>query len=242
MINRILGIKGVGAQITAGADFNLDAGNSASYSGSGTAWLDLTANNEDNTLQNGVGFSSSNGGVLTFANASQQHSTFDLTTTLINTGSAFTIEAWVLQDSKVSFDTIISLKTNTTHPFNVAFVPVAAFGTYGHVTFGSASGWTTVKNTSIAVPISNWYQIIITYNGGGTTTLGNYTMHVNNVLATTGTAGAFGAANNISSIGHEMGTAFYLDGKFSVANLYPFVLSAPEKTNNFDFYKNRFGL
>ncbi len=44
----------------------LDAGNSASYPGSGSTWSDVSGNGSYGTLANGVGYSGANGGALTF--------------------------------------------------------------------------------------------------------------------------------------------------------------------------------
>jgi hypothetical protein len=52
--------------VTDGLILNLDAGNSASYSGIGTTWYDLSGNNYNGTLINGISYDSANGGSLVF--------------------------------------------------------------------------------------------------------------------------------------------------------------------------------
>jgi hypothetical protein len=52
--------------VTDGLVLNLDAGNPASYPGSGTTWTDLSGNGNNGTLLNGVGYNSSNLGSLVF--------------------------------------------------------------------------------------------------------------------------------------------------------------------------------
>jgi hypothetical protein len=47
----------------------LDAGNSASYPGTGTTWTDLSPNGNNATSLTGVTYSSSNGGYLSFNGA-----------------------------------------------------------------------------------------------------------------------------------------------------------------------------
>ncbi|MBC7869012.1 type II secretion system protein [Candidatus Saccharibacteria bacterium] len=44
----------------------LDASDTASYPGTGTTWTDLSGNGNNGTLMNGVGYTSANGGALTF--------------------------------------------------------------------------------------------------------------------------------------------------------------------------------
>lgn len=52
--------------VTNGLVLNLDAGNPASYPGTGTTWFDLSGNGNNGTLVNGVGYNSANGGSLVF--------------------------------------------------------------------------------------------------------------------------------------------------------------------------------
>ena len=49
-----------------GLVLDLDAGNPLSYPGTGTTWTDLSGNNNNGTLINGVGYNSDNGGSLVF--------------------------------------------------------------------------------------------------------------------------------------------------------------------------------
>ena len=52
--------------VTTGLVLNLDAGNSASYPGSGTTWTDLSGYGNNATLTNGPTYSSANGGSIVF--------------------------------------------------------------------------------------------------------------------------------------------------------------------------------
>jgi surface protein len=54
------------AIIAAGLVMHLDASNSVSYIGSGTAWTDISGNGNHGTLQNGVAFTSVNNGAMVF--------------------------------------------------------------------------------------------------------------------------------------------------------------------------------
>lgn len=52
--------------VTNGLVLHLDAGDTASYPGTGTTWFDLSGNGRNGTLVNGVGYNSANGGSLVF--------------------------------------------------------------------------------------------------------------------------------------------------------------------------------
>ena len=57
--------------ITNGLVLNLDAGNSASYSGTGTTWTDLSGSANNGTLINSPSYNSSNGGYFNFNSSAQ---------------------------------------------------------------------------------------------------------------------------------------------------------------------------
>ena len=56
--------------VTDGLMLCLDAGDPKSYNGSGTTWTDRSGRGNNGTLGGDVGFSSNNGGYLTFDGAS----------------------------------------------------------------------------------------------------------------------------------------------------------------------------
>jgi len=57
--------------VTSGLVLNLDAGNSKSYSGSGTTWNDLSGNGNHLTLYNSPTFASTNQGTISFNGTTQ---------------------------------------------------------------------------------------------------------------------------------------------------------------------------
>jgi hypothetical protein len=86
--------------ITNGLVLNLDAGNSASYTGTGTTWTDLSGSANNGTLINSPTYNSSNGGYFNF-NGSTQYVT--LTPTKLPTGTSDrTVIAFVKTPTTVS--------------------------------------------------------------------------------------------------------------------------------------------
>lgn len=66
-LNEVALQKGItGNIVTSNLVLNLDAGNSLSYPGTGTTWTDLSSSGNNATLVNGAGFSSADGGAITF--------------------------------------------------------------------------------------------------------------------------------------------------------------------------------
>ena len=92
--------------VTENLVLHLDAGNSSSYSGSGSTWYDLTAGAHDCTLTNSPIYSSNNGGYLTFDGLDEygtisNHADFDFGT------DDFTIEYWAnCQDTSKTYQVI----------------------------------------------------------------------------------------------------------------------------------------
>jgi hypothetical protein len=78
--------------ITSGLLLNLDAGNTASYPGTGTTWTDLSGNGYNGTLTNGPTYSSSNGGTIVFDGTNDVASFGNI----LNIGlSSWTMSCWV---------------------------------------------------------------------------------------------------------------------------------------------------
>jgi hypothetical protein len=76
--------------ITAGLVLNLDAGNAASYPGTGTLWTDLSPSGNNGTLTSGPTYSSVNGGSIVFDGTNDYADFF-----APNLGTTTTVEMWV---------------------------------------------------------------------------------------------------------------------------------------------------
>lgn len=80
---------------TTGIAVHLDASNPTSYSGSGLTWYDLSGNGLNAELQNGVLWSSENGGVMTFDGTNDQALVAD--NSLLDFPGDFTIEGALIK-------------------------------------------------------------------------------------------------------------------------------------------------
>ena len=101
---------GAASIVTTGLSLHLDAGNSDSYSGSGTDWLDLTSNNVDFTLTNGPVYNSGFSGYFTF-DGSDDYS--DTSSSYANFGTnPFTIEIWHRTHTADDLESILSQNTS----------------------------------------------------------------------------------------------------------------------------------
>jgi hypothetical protein len=227
----------IGANPVAGPTpaLSLDAGNPASYPGSGTTWTD-TVGSIPFTLVNGPTYSSSNGGYLQFNPGSGQ---YGYSTTNLGTLANWSIEAWHYYDG-----------TNTSSGPNIFTEYQYAGGDINlGLGWGNGSGADSELNawwygggfhgtSSYSLTPGAWYQIVGTFNG---TTLNLY---VNNTLVRTATEPPGGAAN--SGIGYGLMTRWdpggLWGGRLAILNLYNTDIGAGGVTTSWNTNKTRFGL
>ena len=80
--------------VTSGLVVHLDAGDSASYSGIGTTWTDLSGNGNDGTI-NGATYDSANGGSLSFDGSNDYVSNVDPGLSDVQAEGELTYEYWI---------------------------------------------------------------------------------------------------------------------------------------------------
>lgn len=209
--------------ITTGLVFYVDAGNSASYPGTGTTWTDLSGNGNNFTLTNGPIYNTGNGGYFSFDGTND----FAQGPTL-NVGTSWTVEAWV----------------NTTTTATDAFIgqPTTRglfFGTRpsaGNVKLG-VSGQVNLpwgfRLSTTNINDGTWRYCTATYDAS------NVRVYVNASLEnTTASTGTF--TSQAIRIGDSGGGEFLI-GDIAIGRLYNTVLTGAQITQNFNAQKSRYG-
>ena len=215
--------------ITNNLVLHLDAGNSNSYSGSGTTWSDLSGSSNDGTLTNGVTYSSDNGGVLVF------DGTDDYVVTgsdMFNANADFTFSMWFNSDD-----------------FSVQKAFIADVGNNAALFLRYNSGIQLVSsNTGIlgyfsssTLSTNTWYNITLTRSST------TYTLYINgSSVSTVTTSNSFAhspttiGANNNNSPPPAHKNAF--DGKIAQVFAYNTALSDSDVQQNFDATRVRYGI
>ena len=224
---------GVDSVVTTNLSLHLDAGNSNSYSGSGTDWLDLTSNNVDFTLTNGPVYNSGFSGYFTFDGSNDYA---DTTSTITNFGTnPFTVEIWHRTHTVADFESLLS--SNVGGAFN---------GTYqidhidGKLRF-TASGTGNNKAVSNATSsLNTWKQIVFVREG---TSANQFKIYLNGVLDTTTILDTDLHVDQSPSIGRNRGGNAFFDGDISIIRMYNNkALSSSEVTQNFNANKGRYSL
>ncbi len=217
--------------VTSGLVLHLDAGQSASYPGSGTSWTDLTSNAYVGALSGGVAFSSFNGGILTFDGSDDS---MQIVSTIPQTMN--TISVWVRMGTQTNCPIVyygsnefqsnnwtwgIAVYPNNTHGFNE-----------GPMNYPTTSLYTEAVNTG------TWKNFTLVRNDAGHTRL-----YKNGVLVGTKlNAGTTAIRSNSDRF--IIGRAGSIYGAFALSNVlvYDRALSAAEVLTNFNALKGRFGL
>ena len=224
--------------ITENLVLNLDAGNNSSYGGSGTTWTDLSGQNNNGTLINGVTYNSGDGGYLIFDGTNDRVSLPAGSDFAYGTGD-FTIETWfnVTGTSPQTYGEIAFSQTVAGTNYFIAYTsrgnPVLKKPTF---TYGTGGGTPIVSVQSYTE--DNWYHYVITRNG---TTL---TMYLNNSVVASGTVSFdFNNTTHVPTIGaYTHSDNHNLDGKISIVRVYKGKgFSSSDVTQNFDAVKSRYG-
>jgi hypothetical protein len=210
--------------ITNGLILNLDAGNPSSYSGSGTTWTDLINQANNGTLVNGVGFSSSNGGSLTFNGSNQRVSTN------FKPSGARSYFIWVKYNTINSLPNGFSLTgTQQINAYNY-------LGIYNGGYFYYYAGTTGNQLNSVLLSANTWYQQGFVLNSDGSRVL-----YLNGLAVGSETGGVGDTATSEFSIGC-VNQNHWVNGSIPVVTQYNRALTASEVLQNYNALRGRFGL
>jgi hypothetical protein len=216
---------------------NLDAGNSSSYSGTGTNWIDLSNNSRNATLINNPTFNSSQNGYFHFTDTSFQYAVTPIVPSLTN----WTVEAWYRPTKSLTgkVTAVITNEFNLTTSINYSFGNNNAPFSYTLAGGFYNSAWRT---TSGFTPnLNNWYQGAVTYNGSVITQYNNATSQ--STLSYVGTPQSGGTVR-IARRWDESGSiaANFFDGDISIIRIYNIALSPSQILQNYNAIKGRYGL
>jgi hypothetical protein len=223
-----------GKTVSNGLVLALDAANKRSYPGSGTAWKDLSGNNNTGTLTNGPTFSAANLGSIVF------DGTNDGVDVLNNFGSI---------QNNVTFETFVKLNGSQNSKIFVSnYTQVSGAsgcgigiqdGVNNVVKFFTGNlGTTNTLYSTTTLSNNVYYHIVGTYNGS------SKILYVNaNNEASTTISNAINNTSALASIGYVTYlSAQYLNGNIAIARIYNRALSATEVLQNYNVNKSRFGL
>jgi hypothetical protein len=217
----------------------LDAGNPASYPGTGTIWTD-TVGGKTFTLYNNPTYSSDNGGYLNFNTTATQ---YGYCTNSLPNLSQWTVIAWHYWDGTWT-GTAPAIVTDAypgqTYNLNYCIAPALDDAPYIEAGFYNGNSWETTPSNAYQLTPNTWHQVVGTYDGS------SIKLYVDNVLVEQ----ASQTGTPISSQG-----GIYLmrrwdipeieecwGGNLGVVQIYNYSLSTSDITNNWNANRSRFGL
>lgn len=226
--------KSKGGPVTTNLLFYYDPGNTSSYSGSGTTLIDLSSNGYGGTLNGGVTYSSSNGGIFVFDGVNDG----------ITLNSSITSAMY-----SASFSICMFIKPATSPPTTQSF---AAFANDGDATQrrlrmrvlsdgGMQMSYfaNDLSTASSLITFGNWYMIVMQYNSGTDTSK----IWQNTTERASGSEGPFlSGTSSRAYIGNYDNGSEWFKGDIGVMLGYTSNLSSTEITQNFNAFKSRYGL
>ena len=208
-----------------GLVMHLDAGNVASYSGSGTTWTDISGNGNHGTLINGVGFTSSNNGALVFDGTNDYVSTpidADLQAMPSTSWSGWfkrtgTSSNWqcIFGMEDGGWDRALFIKANG---YNLSM--------------GASSEWQTGASASP----SAWNHVVVIYDNG------TMRFYLNGVEYTTGTSEGNHSSNGTFTIGANQTGGIRYGGIIAQVLVYDRALTTAEVQQIYNVDKTKYGL
>jgi len=220
--------------VTDGLVLCLDAANPKSYPGSGTVWTDLSGNNTNGTLVNGVTFDTNNFGSMSFDGVNDYVSISNPEYTLGGSNS-YTFDFFIKLPHSANNQTIFSngnLSTNGIWFFK------RRSGLDNKLTFHgySLNPRIDVLSNDI-IPDNENCSVSLSFNG-----VNLYKIYINGNLQNSTTTNPVTAGTGNSFIGSTSGTGNFLSGNVSIGKIYNRTLSDSEIQQNFNALRGRFGL
>lgn len=233
--------------VTSNLILNLDAGNVVSYPGSGNIWYDLSGNGNNFTLYNGVGFSTDNGGCLTFDGSNDYASSSNN----INLTSYDYVAVEIFYKCNSTAAAMLFEHTSDWNANPGGFgLATNVDGNNQLTNCNHTNHNTEVARNYLVNDNSSWSDNLNLYSKISDPT-GRLTYVNGNIVSFTSTGGyptgtgtspngSF--ANSIFYIGSRGGSSSFFNGRISSIKIYGFKINATQVQQNFNAYRSRFGI
>ena len=215
--------------ITRGLVLNLDAGNTASYVGSGTTWTDISGSGNNATLVSSPAYDSANGGSIVF-NGTTNYATVPI----VSPGtSAVTFEFWI--------------NSTTNNPNGIFDSAPGQQNVLRNFAYFSGPGylawWDDNPIISMGVVANTWYQIVGIYRLSPNRVIDLYRNGVYIASASSGTTSGYAWSGfRLGHINGSFSSTYAYSGKLAKFAIYNRALSAEEVSQNFTALRGRYGI
>lgn len=216
-----------------GLTLHLDAAQRTSYSGSGTAWNDLSGNRNNGTLTNGPTFSSINGGSIVFDGINDYVNVTHASSPITNLSYEIMCRIDSIPASS-TFRLIWQKSSDWNDPTGISLQMI-----YGMLRFSYGASWIGSVTVDLSLlTAGNWHHIVGTVpsTSAGTTAR----LYLNGVQVATGTNTSTPITTSPLTIG--AGSGPYFLGLISMFRCYNRELTAAEISQNFNALRGRYEL
>jgi hypothetical protein len=211
----------------------LDAGNAASYPGSGSTWTDLVAAKAF-TLYNSPTYSASNGGYLNFDPASTQWAD---ATSLPSSLSNWTVEAWHwYAGTNNNGSPCIVTEAYAGGPINYTVGNCTDSSPNLQVGYWDGGSFHPTPQGTV-LTAGQWYQVVGTFDG----TANRLYLNSGFVSSTATTSAAQSGGAGIRLM-RRWDADQYWGGRLGIVRIYSAALTAEQVAQNFNANRSRFGL
>ena len=212
---------------------NLDAGDQASYSGSGTTWTDLSGSGNNATWQVTPTFSTAQGGTFTLNGSTQFATTSSIST------DVFTVEVWAKFDALNNNYACLVTNVYTGDKINYS-ICFRGNSTIAAAYHQNGTGWVGGQTGAFTPVVGTWYQFVYTVAKSGLNYIG--TLYVNNTAISGTTTSTIAPTSDAAGIriGRRWDSGEYINGSIPVVRIYNRALSATEITQNYNALSPRF--
>jgi len=223
----------------------LDAGNPASYPGTGGTWYDLSGNNNNATLFGSPVYTSSNGGILTFSSASNQYASVNHAANIAMTGTTdMTLIAFIKLNNLGPNQILAKSTNNIPQPYDFYV------NNTGNVVFRIGNGTNSDTSTSSAtLTAGTWAAVAARFISS------TNAMQQNTLRYITSPAGySFSASSTITAvttrtdgaqallIGKNNSGSVQLDADVGMIAVYNTSLSFAQMTEVVNTFRNRYNI
>jgi hypothetical protein len=227
--------------VSSGLILHLDAGNPASYPGSGTTWTDLSGNGKHATLYNSPTYSATNGGIVSFSKPSTQYAAGPA----LGAQTEWTICMWVRRDADdpSGSEQFFTDETSPSGNGSVNYCLGHLYSTSGVSTntYVIGNNWFGTSGSPFSATLGAFYFLVGMKDSAG------FKLYSNNSLVASSAAGAIGGLNGlegyrIASKWTGYASPVYLSCTVGSVAFYNRALNTSELTQNWDATRTRFGL
>jgi hypothetical protein len=251
-------------QVVSGTIVDLDPGSSASYTGAGTSWRDLSGRSADSSLNyafgttatyadgssranasftnltcNSPNFNDANFGSFEFSTTGQCiYATNSIPVATVNPVPVYTVSTWLKRNGDQA-----AWRSIVCNPYRFAndqIIFCLFWASATTLNAGVFNGGSWYQTTAVSVPNQTWVYATVTYNGSNLLNLylnDTATAYPNNSISVTWAASKI---NTGLIIGRKWDAADTFNGSVGQIRAYDRILSTSEIAQNFNATKSRY--